>query len=354
MIPTKRKPPKPSPKPRAVSLLRPFRPILLSLVLFLGLAHSSAHAQLTGSVSVSTSYSDNVFTLSDYDLSRFDDDHSLLSFVKTTDDLTLGTKVELAYPLHYRWWKITPSVTGTISQNVSNTTKYRRDAAIKLRVDRYYWNLSAQFAHHPHIYFRDFTDTDGSYKLENYSYSRDIYRADLAIKPFKNTTLKANYRIEEFRYNEFFTEADGKATQTGLAVAYRFPALTLDAGYDYRTFDNENLVNTKDGSYDANIYHGKLTLPKMPISDDGKIMWQPSLALNYQQRYYQGDGSWYGGRADYLYTMKAGFQWYFSSQLNLSLDYSHIFRNVESNNEDVLRLKEYGENRFGAVINYKF
>ena len=354
LMPIIRKPVKISPQKRVVSLLRPFRPIMLSLVLFLGLAHSTAHAQLIGSVSVSTSYSDNAFQLSEYDLSRYQDNNNLLSFVKTTDDLTIGTKVELAYPLHYRWWKITPSVIGNISQNVSNTEKYRRDAAFKVRVDRYYWNASLQYAHHPHIYFRDFNDNDGSDKLENYSYSRDLYRADLTLEPLKNTSFKTNYRLENFRYNEFFAEADGKATQGGLSVVYRFPVFTMDAGYDYRTFDNENLVDNDDASYNANIYHGKLTIPKMPVSQEGKILWQPSLALNYQQRYYQGDGSWYGGRADYTYTMNAAFQWFFAANLNLSLDYSHIFRNVESDSESVLRLKEYGENRFGAVIKYKF
>jgi hypothetical protein len=312
------------------------------------------HAQIAGSVTLNADYSDNAFQLSEYDLSRYQNNHHLLSFVETTDDIALGTRIELGYPLHYRWWKITPSVIGNISQNLSNTDKYRRDATFKLQVDRYYWNFSAQYAHHPHIYFRDFNDNDGTDELQNYSYSRDIYRSDIAIKPLRHTTLKANYRREDFRYNEFFTEADGTATQGGFGANHRFPAFTVDAGYDFRTFDNENLVDDDDASYDANIYHAKITLPKMPVSDKGSIYWQPSLGINYQQRFYQGDGSWYGARADYLYNMTAGFMWIFSPKINLSLDYSHVFRSVESDNEVVLRLKEYSENRFGAALKYKF
>lgn len=345
---------KPSPPYWGLRRIRLFRPILLTLFLFLLGTSSELQAQIFGSVSLTAGYSDNAFQLSEYDLSRYDGNHNLLSFVETTDDMTLGTRIELAYPLHYRWWKITPSVIGNINQNLSNTDKYRRDATVKLQVDRYYWSLSAQYAYHPHIYFRDFSDGDGTDELQNYSYSRDIYRTDISIRPLRSTSLKANYRQEDFRYNEFFTEADGTAFQGGLGINQRFPAFTIDAGYDYRAYDNENLVDDDDASYDANIYHAKITLPQMPISDTNSIHLQPSLALNYQQRYYQGDGSWYGGRADYLYTMTAGFMWTFSPKINLSLDYSHIFRSVESDNADVLRLKEYSENRFGAALKYKF
>lgn len=353
-MPDKIKLAKPITPYRIICRLRLFRPILLTLFIFLGLAGSVLNAQMSGSVALSASYSDNAFQLSEYDLSRYQDNHELLSFVKTTDDMTLGTRIELAYPLQYRWWKITPSVIGNINQNVSNTEKYRRDATVKLRVDRYYWNLSAQYAYHPHIYFRDFNDSDGSDELQNYSYSRNLYRADLAVKPLRTTTLKANFRIEDFSYNQFFTEADGTAYQGGLGVSHRFSTFTIDTGYDYRTFDNQNLIDNDDASYDANIYHGKITMPRMPVSEDGNTFWQPSLGLNYQQRFYQGSGSWYGGRADYLYTMNAGFLWIFSPKINLSLDYSHISKSVESDNASVLRLKEYGENRFSAALNYKF
>lgn len=341
-------------KLRVAWRVRLFRPILLIMFLLLCLGNGALYAQLMGSLSVSTKYSDNAFQLSDYDLNRWDADHHLLSFAETTDDVSIASSLELVYPINYRWWKISPSLKFDLNRNISNTEKYRNDIAAKLRVDRYYWYASAQYAYQPHIYFRDFSDNDGTDDLQNYTYSRDIYRADLGIKPLKNTSLKANIRKEVFSYNEYFTEADGDAIQGGVGIYHRFPMFSVDAGYDYRTFNNENLVDSDDASYDANIYHAKLTIPKMPISEQGKAMWQPSLSLNYQQRYYQGGGSWYGGRADYLYTMNAGFLWSLSSKIDLSLDYSHIFRSVESDNDDVLLLKEYGENRFGAELKYSF
>lgn len=330
------------------------RPIILSLLLFICLGKANLQAQLTGNVSLGASYSDNVFQLSDSDLLRFDQDSPSLGFAKTSDDLSLSTRLELGYPLRYRWWKLTPELVAVYSQNLSNTDKYRTDAAFRLRIDRYYWNALLQYAHNPHIYYRDFTDSDGSEALENYSYSRNTYRLDAALKPLKKTTLKASIRLEDYYYNEFFTEADGSAVTGGMAINHRFPAFTLEAGYDFRDFSNDNKVDEDDSSYQSNIYKGRLTLPRMPLNDNGKTLWQPALGLNYEQRYYQGGGSWYGGRADYTYTLAAGFDLFFSPRWNLSLDYTHIFRNVESNNESLIRLKEYSENRIGTTLKYKF
>jgi len=340
--------------PRAAKHRGNFRPIIMSLLLLLLCGRGYLSAQLTGSLSMNAGYSDNVYQLSEYDINRFEENHANLDFAKTTDDLTIGTRLELAYPLTYRWWKFTPSVVGTVSQNVSNTEKYRRDAAFKLRVDRYYWHATAQYGYNPYIYYRDFKDSDGSRILEKYSYSRNTYRADAAIRPTRKATVKANLRLEDYFYNEYFTEADGSAVTGGIGFNYRLPTFTVDFGYDYRDYQNENLVDNDDASYQSNIYKGSLTLPRMPLGDTGYTAWQPSLGLNYEQRFYQGDGSWYGGRADYTYTMKAGFDVFFSPKLNLSLDYSHLFRNVESDNAELIRLKEYGENRIAAALKYKF
>ncbi len=344
----------PAAHPRPIRRKGSIRPIILTLLLMLAVGHTKLQAQVTGSVSLGAVYSDNVFQLSEYDLDRFTDDHANLSFAETSDDLSLNTRLELGYPLKYRWWKFTPSLVAVYSQNLSNTDKYRTDAALRFRIDRFYWNALLQYSYNPHIYYRDFTDSDGSGNLENYSYSRNTYRLDLAVKPLKKTTVKANFRFEDYFYNEFFTEADGSAITGGALLEHRFPAFTIEAGYDYREFSNDNQVDNDDASYQSNIYKADLQLPRMPLNDNGKAMWHPQLAIGYEQRYYQGGGSWYGGRADYTYTLGAGFDLIFNPQWNLSLDYTHLFRNVESDNESLIRLKEYSENRLGVSARYKF
>ena len=330
------------------------RPIILLLTFFLFFGFSQVEAQINGSVKIGAVYSDNVFHLSEYDIDRFDDHHPNLNFVDTIDDLTLNTRIELKYPLSYRWWKFTPSVSGNFSQNISNEDKYRTDWTLKFKVDRYYWNCSVQYTSNPYIYFRHFVDTDGTGELEKYSYSRDTYRGDLAVKPLPKTTVKTNLRYELYRYNKYFTEADGKAITGEAGVSYKFPFFTVEGSYGYRDFSCDKRIANKDCSYQSNIYKGALTLPKMPLSEKGKTLIQPSFALNYEQRFYQGSGSWYGGRADYTYSLMAGMELFFSPKMNLSLDYSHYFRNVETDNETVQRLKEYSENRLSAVLSYKF
>ena len=345
---------KPLASRRIARRIRQFRPIIMCVALFSVAIIGNLNAQLTGSVAVSTEWTDNAFQLSEQDLSRFEHESPTMDFVKTSDDLNLSTRIELAYPLHYRWWKVTPSVIANLAQNVSNTEKYRRDSTFKLRIDRYYWNASALYTYNPYIYYRNFADNDGTGESEKYSYSRDVYRADIAIKPLKNTTISGTIRLEDYRYNEFFTEADGQAITGGLGFSYRMPISDLDAEYSFRSFTNDNQVDSDDSSYDSNIYKGKLTLPKMRLSDGGKTKWQPSLGLAYEQRYYQGSGSWYGGRADYTYTLSTGFKLLFSPVWNLSLDYSHIYRNVESDNAALLLSKEYSENRLSATMKFKF
>ena len=83
------------PKKHKIRRKTSIRPIimLLSLCLFLGFI--DIDAQITASVKIGATYSDNVFHLSEYDINRFDDHHPNLDFVDTMDDLTLSTRIEL-------------------------------------------------------------------------------------------------------------------------------------------------------------------------------------------------------------------------------------------------------------------
>lgn len=334
------------------------RPIILliSLVLFWGV--SSLSAQFEGSVSLGTRYSDNVFQLSENDLDDFNADEPDMDFVKTSDDLTLMTNVDLGYSFYYKWWKITPSVSATVTQNVSNKEKYRRDGLVRLRLDRYYWNFTALYGYYPRTYLRDYVDTDGTDELEQFSYARDLYRADLNLRPFKNSSLRLHARHEIYRYNEYFTEFDSKATTYGIGWRQNFPYFGLEAGYNYRVLDNENNVTEPldDSSYESNEYSGLILLKKMPL-DDSKpkgVTWQPSLELSYEERFFQGMNEWYGGRTDQIYTTRASINIELSKAWNINLDYSHDFRNIDSPNSAVRRAKEYGENRLGAFVKYEF
>lgn len=333
--------------------VRYFRPIIMMFVLALAFP-MLLNAQLTGFATLTAGYTDNVFQLSDYDMDRFDRNNSKLSYVDTTDDASLSTRIELGYPINYRWWKFTPKLGGTITQNLSNTDKYRRDANIALSIDRYYWDMDMKYTYSPYIYYRHFEDSDGTDELEKYSYSRNQYELSGSYRLLKSLSLNGKLSMQDLFYNEFFTEADGRATSYELGAAYRFPIFTLNGAYAYKEFDNDTPAGEDDSSYESNIYKAKLTLQRMPLSDTSTTTWQPYLGINYEQRYFQGTGDLYNARADYIYTLSTGFGFRLSSTWNLSLDYAHLFRNVESSSSEVLRLKEFSENRLSTTLRYNF
>nr|MDK2851406.1 hypothetical protein [Candidatus Cloacimonadota bacterium] len=343
--------------PRALKRKKDFRPIILCLG-FLLFSLGYAYAQIEAELSMGVTFTDNVFQLSDYDLSRWENDHPNLDFVETTDDLNIATKLDLAYPIPYRWWTFTPSITATVNQNISNTDKYRQDVLLRFRVDRYYWSLTTLYGYYPHIYYRHYTDSDGTGELEQYCYERNLYRAELVVRPMRKLTTFANIRYEDLYYNKYFTEADGNRVTTEVGARYSFPIFSLQGSYSYRSYESTGYedVNADDGSYDSNIYRGVLRMKAMPINGEStkNQSWRPYLELVKEDRFYQGDGDWYGGRVYHIYNTKAGVNVKLTPKWNLSLDYLHIFRNVDSPNDSVIRLKEFSENRLSAMVKYKF
>jgi len=344
-------------KPGSIRSSRNFMPIIMSFCLLLICVWLPLGAQVEGSVTLSTQYSDNVFQLSEYDLDRFDQEHPNLEYVDTSDDLSLNTKVDVSYSFRHKWYRFEPSVTASFSQNISNTDKWRRDLIARFAVIRYYWDFKLLYGYYPNIYVRDYIDTDGTDELENYGYERNLYRADLNWKPFEKTTLRANVRYEELLYNRFFTEFDGDAITGGLGLRQNFPVFVLEAMYQYRVFDNwNNDADPDDSSYESNIYSATLRLKDMPLNEDDKHSprWHPSLSLSFEERFFQGLDDWYGGRIDKIYTTSAGLSFRIDKKWNISLDYSHHLRNVDSPNASVRRLKPYSENRLGAEVKYTF
>ena len=335
-----------------------FRPIILSFLLTIMIFPGLLRAQITGSVSVGARYSDNVFALSDYDFERLNQEHPDLDFVETSDDLSMLANVDLGYKFNYKWWRFTPSVSATISENLQNKEKYRRDALVRFRVDRYYWNFTGLYGYYPHTYVRNYNDSDGTGSSEQFVYARDLFRGDLNIRPFTNTSIRLGGRYEIYRYNEFFTEFDSEATTLGGSIRHNFPYFGIEAGYYYKVQDNSQVITDplEDSSYENNEYEVILLMKKM-LLDNNKpsgATWQPSVELSYQERFFQGTDDWYGGRVDKIYGLRGTLSFDLTKAMNLNLDYSHVNRNIESPSATVRRLKEYSENRLSASLSYKF
>ncbi len=339
-------------------ITKPFRPIIMSFVLLVSSGFGILNAQVQGSIVFGAQYTDNIFALSDYDFERFDQNNSLLDFVETTDDLNLNARINLQYPMRYRWWRFVPSVSLNASQSVSNQDKHRSDLITRIRVERYHWNATLLYGYYPYIYVRDYVDSDGTGELEKYSYERSLYRGDANLRITRATTLRLHARYEDYFYNEYWTQFDGSATTYGIGFRQSFPVFFLSGMYYYRVFDNDYDGNPlyNDSSYESNKIDVGISLKHMPLNESKKNgpTWRPTLDISYEERFYQGLDNWYGGRIDKMYNTKAGIDFSLSEKWNLSLDYSHVFRNVDSPNQSVLRLKEYSDNRVGTSVRYNF
>ena len=186
----------------------------------------------------------------------------------------------------------------------------------------------------------------------------NVIRADLNLKPLKNTTIRFSGRYENYLYNQYFTEFDADATTWGLGIRHNFPVFTLQADYYFRVLDNrtDQGFQHDDASYESNKYSGLIRIRKM-LLDDAKPkgpVWQPALELSYEERFFQGLDDWYGGRIDQIYTTTASLDFKLNKNWNINLDYSHVFRNIDSPSAAVRRAKEFSENRLSAAVKYMF
>lgn len=344
------------PKRAACRRSKTFQPIILCWTLFFLMLSGGLFAQFSGSVNVGMTYTDNAFQLSDYDLQRNEDGYPDMDFINSSDDLIFNTRILAAFNTHWRWWKIQPVVQFTGTQFISNTSKQQTNLLTGIKVSRRIGELALYYGYYPDIYIRNYIDKDGTGVSERFSYDRNHYRADLKANLFRNSVASIGFRLDEYYYNEFFTEFDGDITTWNLGLRQSFPTFYLDGSYGYRVYETSGSADIpEDASYESNVYQFGLLLKRMPLDYKyPEVEWRPELNLRFEERFFQGGDSWYAGRADKIYNTTGALHFYLGDQWNLKLDYSHIFRNVDAVNPSVRKYKEYSENRFGLTAGYRF
>jgi hypothetical protein len=332
-----------------------FQPIILIITFALLLFAPQLYGQFYGSIEQGITYTDNAYQLSDYDLQRNEQANPDLDFINSADDAILKTKLNLSYDTRWHWWAIQPSLQFGGTRYVLNSEKQRFDFATALRISRKLGSLGISYAYSPEIYIRNYNDTGGTGNSEEFSYTRNLYKADLNLKPFKASTVSLEYSLEQQFYNEYFTEFDGDVTIWTLAWKQSLPVFYAEASYGYKVYDTAsgNIDNPEDASYESNILDLSILIKKMQVDSRYQtVTWRPELNLQFEERFYQGGDAMHRGRTDNLNTTTAILHFYFGEEWNLNLDYSHIFRNVDAVDLNVRKYKEFSESRFG--INAKF
>ncbi len=314
-------------------------------------------AQFSGFFELGAAYTDNAFQLSSHDLQRNEDGHPDLEFVESADDAIMHSLLYGTYHTQWRWWQIRPLGQISTQQYLLNPSKQRFDFLAGLRVSRRLGELGLFYGYTPEVYVRDYADGGGTEQPEGFSYEKNLWRADLKAYPFRRSTATLQYKLEDFFYNQYFTEYDGDIQTWTFGWQQNFPAFYLDGAYAYKVYETDEPLQNgapEDASYEANVFTAGLLIKKMEL--DARypdVQWRPELDLRFETRYYQGGDDWHAGRTDNLNTTTAAFHFFFGDRWNIKLDYSHLFRNVEALTSSVSRYKEFSENRYGLSVRYQ-
>ncbi|HOD17884.1 MAG TPA: hypothetical protein PKJ14_04480 [Candidatus Cloacimonadota bacterium] len=345
-------------KPRKINRrTKSYGAIVLSLSCMFCCWISNASAQFASSLAWGIHYTDNAFQLSDNDLQENEEGNPAFDFVHSADDVIVKSSFYGEYHTFYQWWQIYPWTQINGTQYILNPAKQRLDFLGGIKVKRQFGEFGISYGYTPYVYVRDYKDNNGTGNRQEFRYAKNLFQAEMKIKPLNKTTLSMELNWEQRYHNKFFTEYDGDIITWTWGLRQSFPAFYADASYGYRVYDtdrSEGFTNAEDASYESNIFAGGLLLKKMPLdSRYPNIKWRPELNLKFENRYFQGSDTWHLCRTDNLNTTAATLHFYFGDRWNINLDYSHLFRNVDADNENVIQQKEFGEDRFGLNVRYQ-
>ncbi len=318
------------------------------------------HARLSLVLSSDFTYDSNVFQLSPYDSDRFQDGEPTLSYIESKDDVIWGSSLKMQYQYNINHLKIRPSIKVAANRFMSNVDKSNENILGTMTILHSSSELNLAYGYYPDNYLRKYNYKDnGQYTgiYEKFTYDKNLYKADAYLSVMKHESLYLYLKSEPYYYNKFFTEYDGTATTTGLGWKHSNPQVSFDAIYFFRIFDCDTNTDasgvTGDASYESNIYAFSIMWKNWkPQISSHQMNLRPSIKLNLEDRYYQGNDTNHSGRKDTIIDLGAGLLVPVQKNLDFSLDFSHTMRNISSNVLSVPKYKEYTEDTISVGFSY--
>jgi len=319
-------------------------------------------------------YNNNAFNLSDSELDQFDDGHTDFNYIESSDDLVTTNSARLRYT--YEKKRVSYAISSRLGYNhyFNNNDKNSVSSYSALAYRSRKIDLNLGFGYYPDNYLRKYEDHDGTGELEEYSYDKTLYKFDGNYRLSRKNYLNYYAKYEQYFYNEYFTEQDGDAMTFGLGWRHSFPTFYLDLMYYYRLMETDNHIDNasgisdwesmkdyRDASYDANIFSIKFTNKRVRLTK--KIELRPYISYTIEKRYYITDlpvshpqaGSIdpiHSTREDSKYNLDLGVFFYLTKKLNISLDYTHIYRKVSSDYKPLADLKDYVKDSISVTFSY--
>lgn len=320
---------------------------------------------LTGlqiTLGTSLRFSNNVFSLSEHDLQRFDEGDDRFDFIKTTDDLIINPSLRIRYPIGSGNFTVEPYLNANYYQYVSNTDKTNYGVLTGLFNSYKNFNLNLYYGYYADIYVRNyFTETANPATDQKFEYDRNLYRLYSYFRLGRYETPQLYFQIEDYYHNEHFTSYDGRATTYGVGWRRSFPTFFLRAFFYYRLFEGSNITATDDPSYESNIYEIQFRNKRIELSGD--YDFRPYFGFRYENRFFTREYNvdltdltdYQSSRNDRRYRFNFGSEFYLSENLDLILEYVYFLRDSTSEvNRNVARDKDYTEQSISIGFEYTF
>ncbi|MBI9031795.1 hypothetical protein JEZ13_07335 [bacterium] len=314
--------------------------IAVSLLAVVGL-----FAEISINFSNKSTYSDNVFQLSDGDLD-IHDSGSGFDYIETSDDIINSTSLSIYSRNQVGKIRYDFYVRGTYDAYLKNSDKSKPSISTGFGINTRNFNSSIMYGYYPDSYVRKYRDKDGTQEYEKFEYDKNLYKVDAEYRFTRKAYLLGYLKFEQYYHNEYFTEYDGDAITPGLGLKYSFSELYLEGWYYYRNYETHEEITPddeiSDQSYESNIYTARLRMKKIRTK---KFDYRPVFDFSYEKRYYDGWDKYHNGREDDTITINPWVKFYFTDYLNITLDYTSKIRNVSSSSQSVEDSKSYQENQ---------
>jgi len=358
--------------------------LLLILVNNLTLAKplvKSKNFSFISKMNIETFYNDNIYKLSDNDLSSFENNNNPDRFndnnIETSDDLitslyaTVGIKHKLLLN-HLQIVKVFLNYDYLLN-NSEKKSKLNIGISLKQYINKQN-DFYISYTYHPNIltnFYKSVYEDNGVYR--DFDYAKNNYFFKYNFKNIKNTGFGVYYKLDfsELYYNKYFTEYDAKNLENVFGIKYNFykNLVTLSMDYGYKTSDadgiDEELANslpgenfgiTKNLSYRANKYgfSGSIKIP----TGFSKSTLKYRLAVKYEQRYYNStiiEDIYHMNREDFILSIKNKTSIDLSKNLTISVFHRFEKRDTESELYPSIESgKSYSVNEIGLGFVYGF
>lgn len=297
-----------------------------------------------------STYSDNVFQLSDKDLDSHDNGTDF-DYIETSDDMINSSTLSIYNRSQLGKIRYDLYVRGTYDAYLKNTDKAKPSVSTGFGINSRTFDASIMYGYYPDNYVRKYRDKDGTEEYEKFEYDKNLFKLSAEYRFTRKAYLLGYLKFEQYYHNEHFTEYDGDAITPGIGLKYSFSELYLEGWYYYRDYETHDDIEPddeiSDQSYESNTYAVQLKMKKLKTAH---FDYRPIFDFKYEKRYYDGWDKYHSGREDDTMTINPSVKFYLTDYLNITLDYTSKIRNVSSDSQSVEDSKSYQENQMSLAF----